>query len=811
MGTEYSLFRKQRLTQSQKNKDLKDWYKSNIDLLDNRSFAEYGNGGFESESYSGVNEFKRMRVNYELYNNIIDLRDFAYVCQPYGAESGELPADMTNRDIISGKIKALEGMEMKRPFSWKVIATNKEATTRREQEEFKRIREFVVSQIMQPIEQQLREAKMQESKGKQLSQQEQQQIEQQVQQELKAQTPKEVRTYMERKHQDPAEVQAQQLLQYLTKKLDIPRKFNKGFKHACISGKEVYWSGIMNGEPAFSVVNPLFFDYDKSPDTEFIEDGEWAVCEYRLTPSQIVAYFGKEMTIRQIDDLYSSYGQGGSGFNVASSDFSFNSNKEDEAYTIRVIHATWKSLRKIGFLKYTDANGKPQERLVDEGYKLNKEGGDITIKWEWIPDVHEGWKICLSDPVYLSMGPVAGQFKDLDNLYECKLPYIGAAYDNLNAEVTSLIDRMKPYQYYYNIVLYRIELLMASDKGKILMMNLNAIPKSAGIDIQKFMYFMESSKIGFLNPNEEGNKGADIVNMAKQIDMSMANNIQQYINFAEYLERKCGESVGITAEVVGQISANQAVSNVRQQIVQSSNILEPIFDLHNYVKRNALQRLVENAKVAYADSDKKNLHYVLDDLTRHMLSIDMGLLDSSTLGIFIANNSKAHQAKELVEQLAHAAMQNQQIDLADIIKVVRAEGIHEAEELLTNSESRRKEEKQQQAMQVEQERGKQQEKMLAAQQEARDYDRETQLIVIKEKGKIDLQKQAMMSMGFNEDKDMDKDGKPDILEILQHGRDANIQMDQQRLAREKFEHDKEIDKEKLKIEDKKLKKDIKKS
>ena len=47
-----------------------------------------------------------------------------------------------------------------------------------------------------------------------------------------------------------------------------------------------------------------------------------------------------------------------------------------------------------------------------------------------------------------------------------KLGYIGTAYNNLNSESISLIDRMKPYQYLYNIIMYRMELDLASDKGK---------------------------------------------------------------------------------------------------------------------------------------------------------------------------------------------------------------------------------------------------------------------------------------------------------------------------------------------------------
>ena len=79
-----------------------------------------------------------MKINYDLFNNKLNLKDFESVCYPMGKEVGKLPVDLTNKDIVSGKIKALLGMEMRRPFSWTILAVNEEATTRKEEEEFGR-------------------------------------------------------------------------------------------------------------------------------------------------------------------------------------------------------------------------------------------------------------------------------------------------------------------------------------------------------------------------------------------------------------------------------------------------------------------------------------------------------------------------------------------------------------------------------------------------------------------------------------------------------------------------------------------------
>ena len=137
----------ERISRAEKEANDFQWYKDKINMYDT-------DAGFYSTGYGGVSEFKRMKVNYDLFNNVMDLSDFAYVCSPYGSEVGELPADMVNRDISSYRVKAMLGMEMRRPFGYRIIAVNKEATQRREEEETKKITQYVVDSIMAPIRQQ---------------------------------------------------------------------------------------------------------------------------------------------------------------------------------------------------------------------------------------------------------------------------------------------------------------------------------------------------------------------------------------------------------------------------------------------------------------------------------------------------------------------------------------------------------------------------------------------------------------------------------------------------------------------------------
>lgn len=791
----------QRRTQKAKDANEQQYYKEQLDLLDSRGFSR--NNFFND---GRINDIRRKKVNYELFNNVLNLKDFSYVCQPFGAEIGELPAQMANRDIISGKIKALLGMEANRSFTWKVAAINEEATTRKEQETFGRMRDFVISSIMQPIAQNIEMQYQEQLNGKKLSPDQQKQVQDQIQSELSAKTPEEVMKYMAREHQDPAEVLAKQLMKYLMQKETITDKFLKGFKHGCISGEEVYWIGIVNGEPVVRVINSLYFDHAKSPDSEMIEDSEWGMVELRMTVTEVVGQFGSELGDKDIDDLYEQYPIG-SPSQVYSNedDFSFEEGRYDN--TIRVLYAEWKSQRKIGFLSVINEQGELDTIIVNEDYKLNTNNGDVEIDWQWIPEVHHGYKI--GADLYVGLGPIPGQHKDLDNLYDCKLRFVGVSYDNMNAETTSLVDRMKAYQYYYNIIMYRIELLMASDRGKILMMNINAIPTSAGIDIQKFHYFMEANKIAFYNPNEEGNKGgsADAGSVAKEIDMSLVSDIAKYIQFAEYIEKRCGDSVGINANVEGQTSPNEAVRNAQSNLTQSINILEPYFQLHNNIKRNVLQRLIETAKVAYTESKPKKLSYVLDDMSMALLDLNSDnqeLLDNSTYGIFVGDSAADTRAKQAVEQLAHAAMQTQQVDLLDVVKVLRSDDIQEAEELLevgTQKAQQIQAQNQQKQMQMQQENAQMEREH---EQEMWAHEKDMVMLKAEQDRETKVQVATISAMGYDLNKDEDQDGEPDVLEVAKHGIEANIKL--RKMALEERQADitnKQTDK-KLELEDKKI-------
>lgn len=793
-----------RLTRKQKESNDYQWYKDNINNFCSRT-ENYIFDFLEDETFVG-NDKHRMKSNYDLFNNKVNMKDFEAVCYPFGKDSGKPKTNFTHKDIVSGKIKALIGMEMRRPFSFKVLATNPEATTRKEQEEFNQIRDFVIQEITAPIRQQI----MQE---KQNSQQQvpEEQLNQEIEQEVQARTPQEVKLYMEREHQDPAELLAHQILEYLKEKEDLRNKFNLAWKHGLLSSKEIFRACIENKEPVLKVINPLYFDCGEFEHN--IEDAEWASYDEFLTVSEIVNRFGDVLTNEDIDSLYEKVQSRGTEFYLQDV---FSDNRASDR--IRVTHCEWKALKPIKFIQGIDlTTGEPYEVVVDEEYKLNKEAGDISQETIWVVSRYEGYKI--DNDLYLYLREVPGQYFDMENPTKCKLSYIGCYYDALNSEPTSVMDRIKHYNYLYDTILYRIESLINSDKGKILGLNSALIPlKSAKVTLDQWFYYTFENQIALLNPNEEGTRQTDITQAVKEIDLSLISDIKKYVELADYIERRCGESVGITKQIEGQIGSNEAVRNTQQAIIQSANILEPYFEMHNIVKRNALQSLIEIAKVAYATYQPKYLTYALDDFSQRMLQIDYDLLENSTYGVFVSNSMKSDEALQMVRQLAHAAMQNQAIEMSDVMKVMRSESITEAEELLKKAEKERRELARQQQESEQQAQQQLQQAQQDFEKEKMYMEHQFKMEEIEKKGELEIQKQTILSIGFNEDKDLDKDGTPDVLEVAKFGVDAeikqrNIELQEAKLEQQKKEHEDNLRQQdkKLQIEEKKAKNQVLKS
>jgi len=323
--------------------------------------------------------------------------------------------------------------------------------------------------------------------------------------------PEAIAKYMDKDYKDVVENAAYHTLMYLRERLSLDNEFIKGWKDALIAGIEVYYVGVQNAEPYMERVNPIYFAYDQSPDLEFIEDGMWCCRRMRLPYTEIYDRYFDKLTEKDLNKLEEMM-TGRPANDMGEKDPVDNFNKinmhiydnpvydQKTRYNINVWHCCWKSFKKIYYVTMLDEEGNPQIEIVDEYYK--KTGLELSVEPDWIVEVWEGYRA--GSDLYFGIQPVEYQHVSIDNPNSQKLPYTGAVYSNTNSKPRSLVSILKPLQYMYIVLWYRLELAIARDKGKVVNMDITQIPKSMNITPDRWMHYLSSVGVNFINPYEEG-------------------------------------------------------------------------------------------------------------------------------------------------------------------------------------------------------------------------------------------------------------------------------------------------------------------
>lgn len=477
-------FPPQKLPMSKKNQT---WKEACVDYI--AGSGNTGHSGFNSERAS------EMQTYYDLYNSIYDERDLKYVTNPFKQQDG-FPATAQDYNIIKPYIDQLLGEETKRSFNFQVCRTSDEATSELQEKAKQMLMDYIQSSIM---------AKLSPENAQRY---------QEALQTGEIMQPEAIQKYLTKDYKDIAERTAYHTLQYLKRKLNLSHEFYKGWKDALIGGEEIYYVGIRNGQPYVERVNPMYFDYEKSVDLEYIHDAAWCCRKMIMSATEIYDRFYDKMSEKQLNELLELIDEKpGSGMTpqIGKSELDYNhiklhrlNNFTDNPFDtdqITVYHCCWKSFKKIGFVTLiNEETGEIEEYQVDEDYKVT--GEEESIDWKWIIEVWEGYRI--GDDLYIGIQPLEYQHISADNPNSSKLPYTGVLYNNTNSKPRSLVSMMKPLQYMYIVVWYRLELAMSRDKGKVPVVDVTQIPKSMGIDVNKWMHYLGALGVAFINPYEEG-------------------------------------------------------------------------------------------------------------------------------------------------------------------------------------------------------------------------------------------------------------------------------------------------------------------
>lgn len=777
----------QRKSYKEKSKDKFKWAKDCADAISLRmyQFNENDNTGYNSD-------VKRKLVNYNLFNNHLDQSDFERECNPYNIKSEEFIDKIQPYNKIPNKINILLGEELKRPFNFKVMLVNDSAVnayTRAKTELQKKYLNHTINSEIAKYKQQLAEMM-----GDPESEEEAKQMQEELQAEVdKIVSPELMDKYMSTNWRDGVEIAMDQLLQWFIKKLRIKTMKNDGFKHALIAGEEMVWVGVINGEPVIKLLNPIKFLGHKDSEVQFFQDGFFAGYRTRMTPSDILNQFGDDLSEedkKKIDKATAVSSLYGITDKILSPEINLmDLNKSLEwrlskgsttlintgSYgpsainDLDVIHVEWVSQRKFGFLTNLaelDEKGEPTMDLMDESFEIpsiaskvkytDKYGNNklkyvwvdenqqpLELEWVWLPEVWETTRIAYE--IYVNMRPKPYQARSLKEPYKVKLGYHGLSYNNMNSSNVSLVDRAKPFQYLYFIVLHKMKEVLAKDMPPLTMIDMSMIPKT--LTNEQWLYYYKQG-LGFYDPNQnnEGNPGTTSGQKgpAFEVPRSVMQHVNNYVEILSWLDNQISEVMGVTKQREGNAGQYETATNAQQSIVQSSNITEILFSAHNNLWEQILTSLIETAQICYKDEPRK-IPIVLDDLSRSIIELSPEGLTDAEIGAFITDNVNDSQNMEAMRNMALTFAQNDNA-ISMISKLFSSTSM-----AALTREAEQYEKVKQQIAQAQEEAQRQHEAEIAqAQIDAQDRQHQYRLEEIDRKGEWDLKKAELTSLGIDE-------------------------------------------------------------
>lgn len=595
--------------------------------------------------------FRTKLICTNLINNILDYEDLMGTLNPNQLDADFIPEKIQHHPIINSKLNTLIGEEIARRADYMAVVSNPEAISQKEEE--------LRNKLNQEIQNLVEDDSIPEN---------------QLQERLEK-----IKKKYNYSWQDRREARANKILNNYSRKYNFNNLFTEGFRHALIMGEEIYNLDIDNGEPKIECINPLYVYTFRSGMSSKIEDSDIICIDEYWNPSRIIDTYYEDLSEEEIKRITQPFSAtaGGQSYDqeyanvmsITQSDMDYLLRSQDfvgspyiSSYdangNIRVLRAFWRSLKEVKKVKYFDEFGDVQYKIMSSEYIPDKKLGE-TAETLWVNEWWEGTKIM--NDIFVRMRPKPIQYNSLNNPSKCHPGIIGRVYNIQNTRAVSLVEMLKPFQYMYDVIWYRLNKLISKNIGKVALIDINTKPESWTVD--KWMYYLNDTNIMFTDGFNESKKGERTGTLASQletgrvIDMELGGMIQQCINLLEYIKNEISDLSGITKQREGQVNSRETVGGIERAITQSSFNTELYYATHELCIKDVLIGFLETAKLAFR-GNKIMSQYILDDGEIQLFEIDGDDFTEADYGIQMVNSNKLLKINQRIEQLAEVSIQN---------------------------------------------------------------------------------------------------------------------------------------------------------
>ena len=646
-------FPQQRVEAGVKNKP--EWYENCIDYVIDAGISF--NDRTESETQLSI-----------LHGDIPD-EYYKKTLNPYNASQERyrrFPATMRNYDIMSDIIRRYVSEYFKGVHEFVVSASDPEVVIRRNA----KLRDEILKLAQQAFQQEF------ERRWQEMQQQAMQQgtpVEQLNPQDAMP-NPEEFIQNFNDNYIDERSKQAQDLLDYIRHITEDTVVYLSAFFNYCALG-ECYTYSEVRGEDLIKENVPVLEAYPIPNSSFFVEDHDMFARKMLLSYPQILDMFEDVMSKKDKEFLEKYYSNSTpqstrtqflySQYFEHSPDSCDKFTKEerdmfkkesvniaaDNNNLFEVWHVVWRGEARRGVLTYINEVGMESRRIVDEGYKLNPEAGDINIDWEYEEQIYEGYRIGTR---YTGIYPIKA--RPLPYNRGNKLPYNGIMEVLPMMGKFSIIKCITPHQIMRNIISYHREMVIAKNKMLILLLPESLIAS----DTEDKIYKMAADGILPVDDTEDANsqKMANI----RMLNANMGQYISELTSLMDSIKQDAWEVVDMNAQRYGEIAQSAGVSVTQEAISRSSMGSVIIVAMFDEMRRHDYQRDLDYAKLAYIDGLQTS--FFDDKQQTRYLSLDVESYVNSDYSVMVKNDQKELDKIQQLRQWAFSAAQNGDLDMA---------------------------------------------------------------------------------------------------------------------------------------------------
>jgi hypothetical protein len=359
---------------------------------------------------------------------------------------------------------------------------------------------------------------------------------------------------------------------------------------------------------------------------------------------------------------------------------------------LQVTEAYWRSWKRMWFLNYETEQGYTDTAIVTDDIlpEFIKENGikkistktlkdiqknlEVNTMYEfWAPEIWRGTKInsgnsFLTDNLYLGVEPLEYQIRGESNIFDVKIPVAGII-------ANSVAQKLRPYQIGYNICLNQIFNLLEKEIGMFFLFDINFLPseyKDYGTIEESLEKLRDHAKdIGLvpLDTTKQNMGGANqSMNTFMVQDVSFDKQIRSRMELSEYYLRKALEQIGITPQRLGQPTAYETATGVKQGTEASYMQTADIFNNMSVARRKAME--LHLAVAQYCQKEYLDVDFVFstsdgDKNFMHLSDPDFPL---RRIGVLPINDPKKRRELETMKQalLNMNTLGNDLLDYAEL-------------------------------------------------------------------------------------------------------------------------------------------------